>query len=208
LVAGGSQWSPFKHQLNMGLTIHYSGKLRNPDALSALIREAADISESMKWPYETISKTKDIPVEGILISPEGSEPLWLTFHEDGFMCNPILYGCVFEVEGKEITAEAEQWLFTKTQYAGAETHIALINLLHYLKEQYFERLEVHDESGFWESNDEVKCRETFARHAFMLNEVGNALDELVFDPEASQESVMEMIGKMLEERFGMKRSTD
>ena len=192
----------------MGLTIHYSGKLRSPDLLSSLIHEAADISTSMKWPYEIIEKSPDIPVEGILISPEGSEPLWLTFHEDGFMCNPMLYEYVLKVEGKGIPADAEQWLFTKTQYAGVDAHIAMIKLLRYLKEQYFEKLEVHDESGYWETNNEEKCREIFDRYDSLMNAVGEALDEMEVDPSDSQEVVIAKIEKLLEERFGMKRATD
>src|SRR6187402_3536399 len=192
----------------MGLTIHYSGKLRNPESLPSLIHEAADISTSMKWPYQIIEKTPDVPVEGILISPEGSEPLWLTFHEAGFMCNPMLYSYVLKVEGKGIPADAEQWLFTKTQYAGVEAHMAMIRLLRYLSEQYFERFELHDESQYWETNDEAQCRDIFSKYDFMMNAVGEALDEMEIDPNASQETVISMIEKMLEERFGMKRNTD
>jgi hypothetical protein len=185
----------------MGLTIHYSGTLRNPELLPTLIQEATDIAESLKWPYEIIEKDPDIPVEGILISPEGSEPLWLTFHEQGFMCNPMLYSYVMKVEGKGIPTEAEQWLFTKTQYAGVEAHIAMIKLLRYLSQQYFERFELHDESQFWETNDEVLCREIFAKYDFMMNAVGEALEEMEIDPNASQETVIGMIEKMLGEKF-------
>jgi hypothetical protein len=65
------------------------------------------------------------------------------------MCNPILYSYVMKEEGKGIPAEAEQWLFTKTQYAGVETHMAMIRLIRYLDEKYFERFELHDESQYW-----------------------------------------------------------
>ena len=145
----------------MGLTIHYSGALRDPADLPTLIAEATDISKSMQWPYELIHPLPDVPVEGILIAPDGSEPLWLTFHKEGFMCNPLLYAYVRDVEGKGIPADAEQWLFTKTQYAGAEAHIAMIKLLRYLSNTYFARFELHDESGYWETDDESVCRKRF-----------------------------------------------
>ncbi len=189
----------------MGLTIHYSGKLRNPASIPSLIAEAIDISESMHWPYETIEPLPDIPIRGVLISPEGSEPLWLTFHEQGFMCNPILYQHVLEFEGKGIPADAEQWLFTKTQYAGVEVHMALIRLLRYLSQQYFERFELHDESQYWETNDEAICRKRFGEYDRLMDMVGNALDAMHFEPEESQESIAEKIEKMLSEKFGMKR---
>ena len=190
----------------MGLSIHYSGMLRSPDVLPSLIEEAADIAESLHWPYECVEKTTAIPVSGILIAPDGSEPLWLTFHEEGFMCNPMLYEYVLNVEGKGIPKEAESWLFTKTQYAGVDAHIAMIKLLRYLSQQYFSRFELHDESKYWETNDEALCREIFSKYDFMIKEVGAALNELEIDPNADQETVIGMIEKMLNEKFGLRRS--
>lgn len=190
----------------MGLTIHYSGKLRNPASLPSLIEEAADISQTMQWPYEVIDKTPDVPVAGILIAPEGSEPLWLTFHEQGFMCNPMLYAYVMEVEGKGIPQDAEQWLFTKTQYAGVEVHMALIRLMRHLSQKYFDKFEVHDESQYWETNDEDLCRKRFGEYNLVIGMVGDALDSLKIDPTETSESIADKIEKLLFERFGMKRS--
>ena len=190
----------------MGLTIHYSGKLRNPATIPSLITEAKDISESMHWQYEIIEPLPEVPVEGILISPNGSEPLWLTFHEAGFMCNPLLYSYVMEVEGKGIPADAEQWLFTKTQYAGVEAHMALIKFLRHLGQKYFEKLEVHDESRYWETGDEAVCRQKFGESERFIGMVGDALDSIDIDPAESSESIAKKIEKMLAEKFGLKRS--
>ena len=118
------------------------------------------------------------------------------------MCNPLLYSYVQEVEGKGIPAEAEQWLFTKTQYAGVEAHMAMIRLLRYLSEQYFERFELHDESQYWETNDETICRQKFAEYDRLMDMVGNALDQMKFVPGESAESLAERIEKMLVEKFG------
>jgi hypothetical protein len=113
----------FKPPVEMGLTIHYSGKLRSPEAIQPLMAETIDICQSLNWPFEILPTDPEIPVEGILVNPEGSEPLWLTFQPDGTMCNPILYAYVLKEEGKGIPEEAEQWLFTKTQYAGVDVHM-------------------------------------------------------------------------------------
>jgi hypothetical protein len=189
----------------MGLTIHYSGTLRNPELLPSLIREAVDVAESMKWAYEFIHPAPGIPISGVIVAPEGSEPLWLTFHRDGFMCNPVLFEYVLEKEGQEIPADAEQWLFTKTQYAGVEAHIALIHFIRHISQKYFDRFELHDESRYWETSDEALCREIFGKYDEMMDMVGAALDEMEIDPDESQESVIAKIEKMLTERFGMKR---
>ncbi len=190
----------------MGLTIHYSGKLRNPANLPALIEEAIDISESMHWPYEVIERLSDVPVNGILIAPEGSEPLWLTFHEAGFMCNPILYSYVRDAEGVEIPEDAEQWLFTKTQYAGVDAHMAMIKLMRHLSQKYFEKFELHDESQFWETDDVAVCRARFGEYDRMMGMVGDALDSINIDPTETPESIAEKIEKVLSEQFGMKKS--
>jgi hypothetical protein len=189
----------------MGLTIHYSGKLRNSSSIPSLIAEVVDIAESMQWSYQIIEPLPDIPVQGVLVSPEGSEPLWLTFHEEGFMCNPLLYSYVQEVEGVGIPESAEQWLFTKTQYAGVEAHMAMIRLMRYLSEQYFEHFELHDESGYWETNDETICRQKFGEYNRLIDMVGDALDSMEIDPEESKEEVINKIEKILTEKFGGKR---
>lgn len=189
----------------MGLSIHYSGKLRKPESIPSLITEAADISKSMDWPFEIIPPAPDVPVEGILIAPEGSEPLWLTFHESGFMCHPVLYLQVKAVEGRGLPEDGGHWLVTKTQYAGVEAHMSMIRLLRYISEQYFERFELHDESQYWETNDESICRQKFAEYDQLMAMVGDALDSMDMDPAESEETIVEQIEKMLSERFGLKR---
>ena len=189
----------------MGLTIHYSGKLRGPECIQPLIEETIDICQSLNWPYEILPIDPEVPVEGILANPEGSEPLWLTFLKDGTMCNPILYAYVLKEEGQGIPAEAEQWLFTKTQFAGADAHMAMIRFMRYLSEKYFERFELHDESQFWETNDEEQCRKTFEKYGLIMDMMEAALESLEHVPDEPVEKLADRIEKLLGERFGMKR---
>ena len=154
----------------MGITLHYSGNLRNYADIDPLIAETIDISKSMKWEYDIIEPKHDMPVKGIVIIPENCDPLWLTFHARGFICNPVLISFMMEVDPKHITSkEAEFWLCTRTQDAGFETHIKLISLLRYLGGKYLSRLEVHDDSEFWETNDEAICRRYFERSKKDIN---------------------------------------
>jgi len=190
----------------MGLTIHYSGKLRGPEAIQPLIEETIDICQSLNWPYQMLPIDPEVPVEGILVNAEGSEPLWLTFQKDGTMCNPILYAFVLKEEGQGIPGEAEQWLFTKTQYAGVETHMALIRFMRYMSEKYFEKFELHDESQYWETNDEELCRKTFEKYGLIMDMVGAALESLEHVPDEPAEQLAGRIEKLLGERFGMKRA--
>ncbi len=191
----------------MGLTIHYSGKLRNPSDLQPLIDEATDIAISMQWHSQRLPIMADTPLDGVLIIPEGSEPIWLTFHiNHGMLINPILYSYIKETTGDDIPEEAVCGVFTKTQYAGVEQHIAIIKFLRYLSEKYFAHFDLYDESNYWESGDEIQCRKVFGRYDKIMDMVGDALDSMHVDLNESRESVIEKIEQLLEERFGMKKS--
>jgi hypothetical protein len=185
----------------MGLSIQYSGMLRSPDVLPLLIQEAIDIAKVSHWNYEIINEKEDIPVSGILVIPEGSEPLWFTFHREGFMCNPLLYEYVLKVEGKGIPAEAPCGMFTKTQYAGVDTHMEMIKFMRYISDKYFKHFEMSDESQYWETGDEAKCREIFARYDHMMKVVGDALNSMEIEPGADQKTVIRRIKKMMKEKF-------
>ncbi|MBK9980814.1 MAG: hypothetical protein IPP15_00060 [Saprospiraceae bacterium] len=187
----------------MGLTIHYSGKLRNPSDLQSLIDEATDIAISMQWHYQRLPAVADTPLDGVLISPEGSEPIWLTFHIDhGMLINPILYSYIQETTGEDIPEEAVGGVFTKTQYAGVETHIAIIKFLRYLSEKYFAHFDLYDESNYWESGDEIQCRKVFARYDKIMDMVGDALDSMHIDQDESRDSVIEKLNSCLRRSLG------
>jgi hypothetical protein len=184
----------------MGLTIHYSGMLRNSNLIDEIIAEASDIGENLHWSVEHIPAYPDVPVRGVLLAPEKSEPVWLTFHEDGFLCNPLLYEQVLKTTNESISAVNEQWLFTKTQYAGAESHMAIIQLLRHLSQKYFSRFELHDESNFWETGDENECRKRFGEYNRLMDMVGNTLDNMNIHPGETQESVIKRIKKVFSQK--------
>lgn len=190
----------------MGLSIHYSGKLRNPSVLQSLIDEATDIAYSMKWQAQRLPRLKGTPMDGVLIIPDGSEPIWLTFYTPhGMLFSPLLFESIQKTTKEKIPAEAQSFVFTKTQYAGVETHMAIIRFLRYLSEKYFAQFELHDESEYWETRDEDHCRRIFAKYDKLMGMVGDALDNMDIDSNESQESVMEKIEQLLSEKFGMKK---
>jgi hypothetical protein len=186
----------------MGLTIHYSGKLRNPEAIQPLIAETIDICQSLNWPCEVLPSDPEVPVAGILVNPEGSEPLWLTFQPDGTMCNPILYSYVLKEEGKGIPAEAEQWLFTKTPICRRRNTHGDDPVIRYLNEKYFERFELHDESQYWETNDEEICRKTFEKYGLIMDMMEAALESLEHVPNDLSNNLADRIEKLLGKDWG------
>ena len=138
----------------MGLSIHYSGHIRQYALVDELLAEATDICENLDWTYHILDGNNTDKLKGIGFSPEGCEPIFLTFLLNGRMCSPVnlMHRDIYEENGLE--RELLYTTSTKTQYAGPDAHIAIIKLLRYLKEKYFSVFELNDEGMYWETMDE------------------------------------------------------
>jgi hypothetical protein len=136
----------------MGVTIHFSGQLKNKKYLDVIIKLAKNYASKNKWMYEFINeKLKKLervknekdwdyigPTKGIAIYPKGlCEPVYLEFDKNGYIQE-----------------------YCKTQFAGIGVHIKVIKLLRSI-EPYFDKLEVIDEGEYWDSKDEVSLKEWF-----------------------------------------------
>jgi len=183
----------------MGLSIFYSGRLRNPDLINEIITEASDIAEGHHWNITELPSAPAIPVQGIIIQPENCDPLWLTFHANGQLCNPILYSFLLEKEDPKAIEEAEQVLVTKTQYAGPETHMAVINFFRYLNEKYFSDFELNDDSKYWETNDAQLCRKRFGNGDRVIDMLDMAIANM--DPDERDELHRKLKEMMNEEGY-------
>jgi len=120
----------------MGVTIHFSGQLLGEDAFRDLISVATAYAATYKWAFEPIESEHVTlsrmwneeewdysgPVKGVVLYPgEDCEPVRLEFDTN-------LY--------------AQNWV--KTQFAGVETHIRVVELLKALT-PFFRILRVEDE---------------------------------------------------------------
>jgi len=195
----------------MGLTFYYKGKLRNPQQVDQLIHEVRDISISMKWEYQVwplqaFTEKQIIPekhpniydLRGISVTPENCETLSLTFLPDGRLISPVY----FVLEKDKKPSGNDFLLFTKTQFAGVDTHLALMKLLIYLQQKYFETLHVEDEGRYWETRDEKILRETFQRYEVLIDTVADALEGIQSGPDETPESIADKIERVLKEKFG------
>ena len=80
----------------MGLTLHYSARLRRPEQLPELCDEITDICESLHWPCRPVDmtfdaepqyvpdesgdgKVKQVPLRGVVFTPPECETVSLTF---------------------------------------------------------------------------------------------------------------------------------
>lgn len=184
----------------MGLSIHYAGTIRNQSSIDQLVDETSDICESMNWKYTIIHESGEEAVNGIVFSPENCEPVFLTFLSNERMCSPI------NLKYKHIYTEGEKDLIyttsTKTQFAGPDTHIALLKLLKYLKEKYFETFEMDDEGYYWETNDKKILLQRFNEYNYLLNAVGDVLSGIEFKPGETIDSLADRIENVLKKKFG------
>lgn len=127
----------------------------------------------------------------ITVHPE-SEPVWLTFNEAGEM---VFY--------MPLNDPGEYWenrrLFTKTQFAGLETHAAVCEFLHWLKENYIPKLDVYDEANYFETGDAVRAAQAFDTLTAAINQLSDALENLDSD-DPRAEFMREVLDSLAQEK--------
>jgi len=142
----------------MGVTVHFEGRLKGARALSSLLHRVEEIgrAESLRTekfensqaklgrvrdekPWDYIGPTTGI----VLYLHDDCEPLCLEFDRDLYV---------------------QEWV--KTQFAGVDTHIHLIQILRDI-EEFFQNFAVNDEGEYWET----KNRDALAEHIRRCNEV-------------------------------------
>ena len=158
----------------MGVTLHYRGTLDDPGRLPALCAELADIAQAMGWTAARIDDDYDAPLDarlnhesggasiegsaslkGIVLAPtDGSEPLWFCFDRAGQLRS--LLGQVLILDGT--LKSAESWASTKTQFSSPERHVWLVGLLRYVRKHFISNLEVHDDGGYWDTDNLTELR--------------------------------------------------
>lgn len=106
-----------------GVTIHYEGKVASDAALKGVLDEAVAFARERGWPVAVRS-------QGVVLQPHTrSEPIELFF------------------QGRALLPS---WV--KTQFAGLDTHIAIIDLFRPLAPR-LQELSVDDEGDYWETRD-------------------------------------------------------
>jgi hypothetical protein len=146
----------------MGVTIHFEGQLLGRDAFNDLISATIAFSESRVWLTELIESEKVTllridenekewnymgPARGITVYPsEDCDPIHLQFDKDLYVQE-----------------------YVKTQFAGVETHLAVLDLLRIVK-PFFSDLKVYDEGEYWETSDIHTLRDHMERVQHVIDE--------------------------------------
>lgn len=198
----------------MGLTLHYTGILSSPSVLNDLIAEVEDICQTMDWRYHLIDMIvdKDVPrrfidefggygangfvLKGISFQVhEKSESVSLSFAPDGSLVS--LMNLLVADKAADFDDGLIYWLFTKTHFAGPETHIATCKLLRHLAGKYFSDFSVRDESNYYHSEDKAELAQRFADYDSAYSSVTNALEGAGLEKANSVEELMDLIAKVL-----------
>lgn len=168
----------------MGLTIHYSGRLKNALELKSMIDEVKDIAIEKKWKYfvfdeefenNTFTKQPELDkLLGIMVTPENCESLCFSFLSDGRMCGILNFNVM--MMNHEVDEKCDFSLFTKTQNAGVETHKQLIILMDYISKKYLADFECIDEGEYWETRDEDLLADKFERLGSYIDRFSSSLE--------------------------------
>jgi len=95
--------------------------------------------------------------------------------------------------------------FIKTQFAQVENHIAVVQLLKYIRQKYMSNLWVMDEGCYWETSDAGLLRQKMAFLNSMMDKLEGVLKSLSFEIENSPEAVADKLEQLLSKKF---RNTD
>ena len=189
----------------MGNTIHYRGQLAVPARLPDLIQTIQGTVRHLDWPYHLVDERilgsaeilvyrpeaaeeeqwgfETSPVDdrwrGIIVHPPGCESLWLTCNRSGQFIAYRTTALSYTTPGHYFAVDR---LSTKTQGGGAETHIAVCDLLR-LAVAHGAELEVIDEGGYWETGDREELERRLALLDAAIDALASALDEQEEDSE-------------------------
>jgi hypothetical protein len=191
----------------MGLSFHFSGRLRNPKNLLSLIEEVKDVSEVYGWKYgilntsfpkNTFEERENFEhIYGIYFTPTNCETVSLTFISNGRMVCP---SCIYFFANSENETE-RSYIYdvsVKTQFAGVLTHQLLIRLFKYLNNKYFQDFKLSDESYYWETDDENLMKERFKVYDTLLDNVVLSMQTFPMDKGEDMVAYFERLMKYIE----------
>ncbi|MEI7947071.1 MAG: hypothetical protein WCJ02_10250 [bacterium] len=142
----------------MSTSVHYKGVLANVLSQGRLLEFLRGYALSRGWKYTDVDD-EQAKLKGILLEPSSEIELTpFLFDPEGHLHSFADLICPGD------SLPQKYWIASvKTHYAGVEEHIAFINLLRQIKEQFFPNMQVTDESDYWTHADVAKVRTYFDR---------------------------------------------
>jgi len=137
-----------------GVTIHFKGEAKSAEDLPKILAAATSYAKSHGWTVEDASADEgelvrpdgakvglyEGKITGVVLQPHNmSEPVWLQFGDDLVFADHV-----------------------KTQFAGAETHVAIIEMFDALK-PLLKSLTIEDEGEYFTTRDREVLENHFAQ---------------------------------------------
>lgn len=151
----------------MGITIFFSGQLKNEESFQQLMQTALAHAEEKEWPYHYVEEESDSifyvkndevveyngPTRGMLIQPhKDAETLRLIFDNKLYLHS-----------------------FIKTQFAPIQTHVEVIDFLRTI-ESRFENFKVMDEGEYYETDDLELLRQKLNQLSGLINKTEKLIE--------------------------------
>ncbi len=155
----------------MSTTVHYFGKIRNPEAIREIQEEFREIAQVSGWSHEMVdhvfTQEDELPsnrltLRGIRLTlNKTTTPLQLTFDKDGYLSHIYYEKAPADLMSPLPQAHAARQVLhqvhtsTAARHGDSATHITVVKPLDYVKKRYVPNLEVIDNTGYWYSRDET-----------------------------------------------------
>jgi hypothetical protein len=183
----------------LGLSFHYSGRIANPEQLPELIDEIKDVAKAFNWKYFIYERQFQLntygksvfnqEIYGISFTPTNCETIDVCFLSNGRMSGPAN----LSFWGAAVSKPECDYLYmlsVKTQFAGIETHLFIIQLFRYLSKKYFTDFNLSDEGQYWETNDESILRANFKKYTDLIDSVSLGLENIPIKPNENMEAYL------------------
>ena len=156
----------------MGVTIHYRERLRGPQDYEMFVQAVEMFTVLHGWPTEIIPEAERT------VERDHDDAKWrITGLTKGIVVQPHKDA---EPLRFEFDADLAMEDYCKTQFAGADTHVAVIELLRTVGRHC--DLEVYDEAEVWETGDPERA-------VYHINELNEQLAELMARKPAARAKV-------------------
>lgn len=181
----------------MGLSIFYSGRLRRPQLLPALIHETMDVCDQLHWSCNTHDPGLSPELSGMWFSPPSCDYIYLTFLDTGELITP------YDLERTRALGEPVRGKCYLTdcitQFAGPDVHMQLVDFMRHLSGKYFFSFHMTDESEYWETRDAQRCHDWFQMFEAWMNTLSVQIGTLDGQGYLSGDSVYERIAELVKQ---------
>jgi hypothetical protein len=111
---------------------------------------------------------------------------------------------LLEFYGNNSDKTSQQYLYmlsVKTQFAGWQTHVFIVQLFKYLSEKYFAEFNVMDEGHYQKTNDEEILKQTFSCYTKMQDSVSTAFETFPVNEGETMDKYIERVMALVSKRL-------